>query len=108
MDRTKLIVLLAVLVTMALCLTIFVATQAKKVGTEPEETTQNQTVNENPVETTNKTTTTETTAETTEATTEATEETVEETTEATEETTEAKDKSECVRERDEVVSFHYF
>ena len=87
MDRTKLIVLLAVLLTMALCLTIFVATQAKKVGTDPqgttEGTTQKQPTNENPVETTTQATTVETTAETTEATTEATEETTEPTTEAT-------------------------
>ena len=55
MDRTKLIVLLAVLLTMALCLTIFIATQAKKIGTEPESTTQgttqSQPQNENPIET---------------------------------------------------------
>ena len=75
MDRTKLIVLLAVLLTMALCLTIFVATQAKKVGTDPqgttEGTTQKQPTNENPTEEA-----TEEDAEeaTEEATTEATEE----------------------------------
>ena len=54
MDRTKLIVLLVVLLIMALCLTIFVMTQAKKVGTEPEtttgDTTQNQIVNDDPIE----------------------------------------------------------
>ncbi len=90
MDRTKLIVLLAVLLTMALCLTIFVVTQAKKVGSDPEDTTQGttqgQTINENPIETTTQATTVETTMETTEATTEATEETTEATTEATEPT----------------------
>ena len=92
MDRTKLIVLLAVLLTMSLCLTIFIATQAKKIGTEPETTTQgttqSQPQNENPIETTNQATTVETTMETTEATTEPTEETTEVTTEATTEATE--------------------
>ena len=94
MDRTKPIVLLAVLLTMALCLTIFVVTQAKKVetdpGTTPLSTTESQIQNENPAETTTQATTIETTMETTEATTEATTEPTEETTEATtEETTEA-------------------
>ena len=53
MDRTKLIVLLAVLLTMALCLAIFVVDQERKLASDPQGTTQgttdNQTVNENPL-----------------------------------------------------------
>lgn len=88
MDRTKLIVLLAVLVTMALCLLIFMVDQQKNPASDPTvttvATTDNQTKNENPIETTTEATTVETTMETTEATTEATTET---TTEATTEAT---------------------
>ena len=92
MDRTKLIILLAVLLTMALCLTIFVVTQEQRTPVDPAGTTQGTTekqpINENPVETTTQPTTVETTAETTEATTEATTEpTTEPTTEATTEPT---------------------
>ena len=92
MDRTKLIVLLAVLLTMALCLTIFVLTEDRRESANDVSTTQttteSQIQNENPVETTAQPTTVETTAETTEATTEATTEpTTEPTTEATTEPT---------------------
>lgn len=92
MDRTKLIVFLAVLLTMALCLTIFVLTEDRRESANDVSTTQttteSQIQNENPIETTTHATTVETTAETTEATTEATTEpTTEPTTEATTEPT---------------------
>lgn len=92
MDRTKLIVLLAVLLTMALCLTIFVLTEDRRESgndvSTTQTTTESQTQNENPMETTAQPTTVETTAETTEVTTEATTEpTTEPTTEATTEPT---------------------
>ena len=92
MDRTKLIVLLAVLLTMALCLTIFVLTKDRRESANDVSTTQttteSQIQNENPIETTTHATTVETTAETTEVTTEATTEpTTEPTTEATTEPT---------------------
>ena len=86
MERTKLIVFLAVLITMALCLTIFMVDQKKNPSSDPVVTTQGTTQgqNEKPNETNGTTNTVETTMETTEATTEATtEETTEATTEAT-------------------------